>query len=453
MVEGWVVTVMEKFPEDFLWGVATSAYQIEGAWNEDGKGESIWDQYSHTTSLVWNNHNGDIACDHYHRMSQDVRLLQELGVRSYRFSISWSRVLPDGYGKINQKGLDFYNQLVDELLAANIKPFATLYHWDLPQTLQEKGGWVNRDTVLRFSEYANLMFSSIGDRVDLWATHNEPRVVSFLGYGAGVMAPGIADFSKSYQVAHHLLLSHGLAVQEYRKQGYPGKIGIVLDSEHSFPASFAEQDLLAWQRYYEQDTGLFSDALFLGNYPEYLMGWIGTMRPKVEMGDMEIIKTPIDFLGINYYRGMKISYHQTGGFLKCKVDHVTLPMSGTTEMGWGIHPSGLPIVLKNIKERYGNIPLIISENGCAALDIPDESGFVDDQERIHYLNLHIQSAWNAIQSGINLKGYYVWSLLDNFEWAQGYQPRFGLVRTDYDTLERIPKRSFFWYKSLISKNG
>ncbi|HSM24859.1 MAG TPA: GH1 family beta-glucosidase [Anaerolineaceae bacterium] len=442
----------ERFPEDFLWGVATSAYQIEGAWNEDGKGESIWDRYAHSPSHILNNDHGDVACDHYHRMPQDVGLLRELGVKSYRFSTSWSRVLPDGYGKINQKGLDFYKRLVDELLSVNIKPFLTLYHWDLPQAIQDTGGWVNRDTVSKFTEYANLMFSSLSDRVDLWATHNEPRVVSFIGYGMAVMAPGIADFTKSYQVAHHLLLSHGSAVREFRKGGYQGKIGIVLDSEHSFPASFAEQDLLAWQRYYEQDTGLFADAIFNGKYPELLMKWIGCMQPNVDTGDMEIIKTPIDFLGVNYYRGMKISYHQTGGFLKCKADHVTLPMAGTTEMGWGIHPTGLHTVLKNIKDRYGNIPLIISENGCAAHDAPDENGFVDDQERINYLNLHIRSAWKAIQSGINLEGYFVWSLLDNFEWAQGYQPRFGMVNVDYNTLDRIPKQSFYWYKSLLAND-
>jgi len=442
-----------SFPSNFLWGVSTSAYQIEGAWNEDGKGESIWDRYSHQSHHIHNNDHGDTTCDHYHRMPQDVALLKELGVKSYRFSISWSRVLPKGFGAINQNGLDFYRKLVDELLSANIKPFITLFHWDLPQALQDRGGWLNRDTVAHFTDYANLMFSTLADRVDMWATHNEPRVVSFLGYGQATMAPGIADFSKSYQVAHHLLLAHGLTVQEYRKNGYHGDIGIVLDSEHSFPASFHTEDLLAWQRYYEQDTGVFSDALFLGKYPELLMNWIGPMQPEIKSGDMAVISTPIDFLGINYYRGMEVSYHQTGGYLKCKTRHETMPMWGHTEMGWGVHPKGLRFVLQNIKDRYGNIPLVISESGCATRDIVDDVEYVDDQERIDYLRMHFQSAWEAIQSGINLKGYFVWSLLDNFEWSQGFSPRFGLVRVNYDTLERIPKKSFHWYKKLIKNNG
>ncbi|MDO9086981.1 MAG: GH1 family beta-glucosidase [Anaerolineaceae bacterium] len=445
--------VNKQFPPDFLWGVSTSAYQIEGAWNEEGKGESIWDRYSHQPNHILNNGNGDIACDHYHSMPQDVALLKELGVKSYRFSVSWSRVLPLGFGEKNQKGLDFYKKLVDELLSVNIKPFITLYHWDLPQALQDRGGWVNRDTVSHFTDYANLIFSSLADRVDMWATHNEPRVVSFIGYGNATMAPGIADFSKSYQVTHHLLLAHGSTVQEYRKNGYHGDIGIVLDSEHSFPASFHPEDLLAWQRYYEQDTGIFTDALFLGKYPDLLMNWIGPMQPEIKPGDMEIIREPIDFLGINYYRGMEVSFHQTGGYLKCKTRHETLPMWGYTEMGWGIHPKGLLMVLKNLKERYGDIPLVISESGCATRDIGDEAGYVDDQERIDYLRMHFESGWHAIQSGINLKGYYVWSLMDNFEWSQGYSPRFGLVRVNYDSLGRIPKKSFYWYQNVISKNG
>ena len=442
-----------SFPSNFLWGVSTSAYQIEGAWNEDGKGESIWDRYSHQSHRIYNNDHGNIACDHYHHMPQDVSLLKELGVKSYRFSISWSRVLPLGFGEKNQKGLDFYNKLVDELLSVDIKPFITLYHWDLPQALQDRGGWLNRDTVAHFTDYANLMFSTLADRVDIWATHNEPRVVSFLGYGQATMAPGIGDFSKTYQVAHHLLLAHGLTVQEYRKNGYRGDIGIVLDSEHSFPASYHPEDLLAWQRYYEQDTGVFSDALFLGKYPELLMNWIGPMQPEIKSGDMEVISTPIDFLGINYYRGMEVSYHQTGGYLKCKTRHETMPMWGHTKMGWGVHPKGLRFVLQNIKDRYGNIPLVISESGCATRDIVDDVEYVDDQERIDYLRMHFQSAWEAIQAGINLKGYFVWSLLDNFEWSQGFSPRFGLVRVNYDTLERIPKKSFHWYKKLIKNNG
>jgi beta-glucosidase len=443
----------KSFPQDFLWGAATSAYQVEGAWNEDGKGESIWDHYSHRPYNIRHGDTGDVAADHYHLMPEDVALMKELGLKSYRFSISWSRVLPEGHTKANPNGLDFYDQLVDRLLEARIKPFACLNHWDLPQSIFNAGGWPNRETTDWFAEYAQLMFDRLGDRVELWATHNEPRVVAFLGYGSAVMAPGVADFSLAYQTVHNLLLAHGKAVDVFRQGGFQGEIGIILDSENSIPASDSIEDLESHQRYYEQDTTLFTDPLFTGHYPKRLMDWIGPMKPHIEAGDLEIINQPIDYLGVNYYRSTQISFDPQGGHLKCRVANLTKPMWGFTEMGWGVYPSGLTAVLENLSKSYQLPPVFLSENGCATLDIPDENGFVNDTERIEYLRSHFAAALKAIQAGVNLRGYFVWSLIDNFEWSEGYTPRFGLVRVDYDTLERIPKGSYYWYREVIARNN
>lgn len=441
------------FPDDFVWGAATSAYQIEGAWNEEGKGESIWDRYAHRPGHVRNGDTGDRAADHYHRMEQDVQLMEALGLQAYRFSIAWSRVLPEGRGQPNEKGLDFYSRLVDRLLEAGLQPVACLYHWDLPQMLDDLGGWPQRDCADWFAEYARLMFDRLGDRVRTWDTHNEPRVAAFIGYGAATMAPGVADYSQAFQTAHHLLLAHGKAVQLFRQGGYQGEIGIILDSEYSTPASQAEDDQLAWQRYYELDTTFFTEALFHGRYPAYLMDWIGPLRPRVEQGDLQVINAPLDFLGINYYRSTRISFDPEGGFLKCRAEQRTLPMWGLTEVGWGVYPNGLAQALLRVQESCRPVKLFITENGCATLDQPQEGGYVRDEERIAYLAGHIAAAGRAIQAGVNLKGYFVWSLMDNFEWAQGYTPRFGLVRVDYHTLKRTPKASFNWYREVILSNG
>lgn len=328
--------ISKSFPQDFLWGAATSAYQIEGAWNEDGKGENIWDRYTHRTGNIQNADTGDVATDHYHRMSEDVALMIGLGLKSYRFSISWSRVLPEGHTKVNSKGLDFYNRLVDQLLESGIKPFVCLNHWDLPQAIFDEGGWPNRDTTDWFAEYAQLMFNKLGDRVKLWATHNEPRVVAFLGYGDAVMAPGIADYSLAYQTVHNLLLAHGKTVDVFLRGGFDGEIGIILDSENSLPASDSIEDMEAHNRYYEQDTTLFTDPLFKGQYPRKLMDWIGPMKPHIEAGDLDTINQKIDYLGVNYYRTTKISFDPQGGYLKCRMVNQTMPMWGYTEMGWGI---------------------------------------------------------------------------------------------------------------------
>ncbi len=449
--------VARIFPAGFIWGAATSAYQIEGAWNEDGKGENIWDRFAHQSHRVRNGDTGDRACDHYHRMPDDVALMQQLGLKSYRFSISWSRVLPEGRGKVNPRGLDFYDRLVDKLLQAGIAPMATLYHWDLPQAIQDQGGWASRQTTEWYGDYAEVMFLKLGDRVPCWATHNEPWVAAFLGHWMGIMAPGLADASLAYTVSHHLLLAHARAVQAYRAGGWKGEIGLVLDVEDAIPASQSEADLAAWRRYEQQYYGLFAAPVFHGHYPQELMDWIGPMAPKIQPGDLDLIHHPIDFLGINYYRGTSVRYEAGGGYLKCHVSHRTQPMMGHTETGWGVYPHGLTEVLLRFKNNYGNPKMFVTENGCATPDLVDAAGYagsyIDDWQRVVYLSSHIEAAHRAIELGCNLQGYYAWSLMDNFEWAEGYAPRFGLVWIDFDTLKRTPKRSFHWYQQVIANNG
>jgi beta-glucosidase len=441
------------FPEGFLWGAATASYQIEGAWNEDGKGESIWDRYSHSPYRVLNNDNGDVACDHYHRMPEDVQMIKELGLQAYRFSIAWPRIQPDGRGPANAKGLDFYDRLVDRLLEADIVPNATLYHWELPQALQEQGGWALRETADLFADYAQIMFDKLGDRVAMWGTHNEPWVTAFLGHQFGTHAPGISSLPMALQVTHHVLLSHGKAVQVFRQGNYKGEIGIVLSIGHHIPASDRQEDIDACQRTYESGTGLYTRPIFQGHYPQELMEWYGSMAPRVEPSDMEIISTPIDYLGINYYLTDEVSYSQQGGVLKANGRFLSKPMWGQTEVNWGVYPDGLTEVLLDLKNNYGNPRMFIAENGCAALDVLDENDFVDDQERINFLRAHLKAAHKAIQQGANLQGYFVWSLMDNFEWEHGYTPRFGIVRVDYETQKRTPKASALWYRGVIQENA
>jgi len=441
------------FPDRFLWGAATAAFQIEGAWNEDGKGESIWDRFCHSPYRVANGDTGDIACDHYHRMPGDVALMKSLGLQAYRFSISWPRVLPEGRSRVNQKGLDFYDRLVDELLNANIVPNATLNHWDLPQALQDLGGWPNRDITDWFADYARIMFDRLGDRVSMWATHNEPGVIAYHGYAYGDMAPGIASLPLAFQTAHHLLLSHGKAVQAFRAGNYKGEIGIVLNVSDHQAASDSPADQAALQRVYDSQTGLWARPLYTGHYPYHLFEWLGPMAPHIQNGDMQIIHQPIDYIGLNYYMSFVISFSHTGGALKTAASMKFAPMWGKTEMGWGVNPQGLTNILLDFKENYGNPRIFITENGTAALDVPDQNGFVHDQQRINYLRAHFIAVHDAVQAGANLHGYFVWSLMDNFEWAYGYRPRFGLIRVNYETLERIPKASAFWYRDVIQRNG
>ncbi len=442
-----------QFPDGFLWGAATAAFQIEGAWNEDGKGESIWDRFCHTPYRIQTGDTGDIACDHYHQMPQDVALMKQFGLKAYRFSISWPRVIPMGRGAVNPKGLDFYNRLVDELLQVGVEPLVTLNHWDLPQALQEQGGWPNRDMVNWFADYANLMFHQLGDRVKIWSTHNEPWVISFMGYGMGTFAPGICNYHQAYQSVHHLLLAHAKAAQVYRSGNYGGKIGIVLNIENALPASDSDADRAAARRVSMQCIDLWTEPIFNGRYPQELMDWIGPMAPVIQPGDLEEIKNSIDYLGVNYYMTSKVAFSVGGGILRQKSNFLTEPMGGFTQMGWGNYPDGLFTVLTTLKERYENPPIIVTENGCATEDIPDADGYVQDGERIHYLRGHFLAAHRAIQAGVNLQGYMIWSLMDNLEWAEGFVPHFGLIRVDYQTQKRYPKQSFYWYQDVIRNNG
>jgi len=470
-------TLIHKFPPGFLWGTATAAYQIEGAWNEDGKGESVWDRFVRQPGKIERGETGDMACDHYHRMPADVALMKELGLQAYRFSISWSRVIPEGQGKVNERGLDFYDRLVDELGRAGIAANVTLHHWDLPQALQVRGGWPVRECADWFAEYARVVFDRLGDRVAMWATHNEPIVPSILGWGAGFVPPGMKDDKASYQAAHTLNLAHGKAVQVFREGSYPGKIGIVLDLHGMVPATSSEADVLACQRTRENAQGIFFDPIFLGRYPDYLMEWIGPLRPRIAEGDLAQINQPLDFLGVNYYftqevshleqgprqlnAGLEVntglteevSHSENGGLLKSSIKMRTLPALGHTSLDWGIYPQGLGEVLRHVAEATGNIPTDITENGCAMADEPDANGFVEDRDRINYLRRHLIEVHRSIQSGIDVRGYFIWSLFDNFEWGAGYRPRFGIVRVDYPTQRRTPKLSARWYREVIARNG
>ena len=441
------------FPKDFLWGVAASAYQIEGAYNEDGKGESIWDCFTRWPAHILNSDNGDIACDHYHRMPEDVALMKELGIPLYSFTISWSRVIPQGYGAVNEKGLDFYDRLVDELIASNIQPLATLYHWEFPQALEDLGGWPNRDVTDWYADYARVVFEKLADRVKIFSTFCEPWVSAFLGYGTGLHAPGICDFSKAYQTAHHLLLAHGKAVQVYREGGHDGQIGMALNLNGLIPASDSEEDRSATQRVHDETHALFLDPIFNGTHPQALFEYIGPHQPRVQTGDAKIISQPIDFLGLNYYNTDYVEFDLFGGLNKARLIPYSAPGWGRTEMNWGIDPDGIKREVLHVKESYGNPKIYLMENGCAMPDVPDENGFVADWDRINFLRAHIRSLHEAIEEGANVHGYFAWSILDNFEWERGYSRRFGLVRVDYETLERIPKQSAYWYRDVIASNA
>jgi len=441
------------FPKDFLWGVAASAYQIEGAYNEDGKGESIWDRFTRWPARILNGANGDVACDHYHRMPEDVALMKELEIPLYSFTISWSRVIPQGYGAVNEKGLDFYDRLVDELLASGIQPLATLYHWEFPQALEDLGGWPNRDVTDWYADYARVVFKKLADRVKIFSTFCEPWVSAFLGYGTGLHAPGVCDYSKAYQTAHHLLLAHGKAVQVYREGGYSGQIGMALNLNGLIPASDSEEDRAAAQRVHDETHALFLNPIFYGTYPQALFEYIGPHQPRVQAGDAKIISQPIDFLGLNYYNTDYVEFDLFGGLNKARLIPYSAPGWGRTEMNWGIDPDGIKREVLYVKEKYGNPKLYLMENGCAMPDVPDENGFVADWDRINFLRAHIRSLHEAIEDGANVHGYFAWSILDNFEWERGYSKRFGLVRVDYETLERIPKQSAYWYRDVIASNA
>ena len=434
-----------------MWGCATAAYQIEGSPLADGAGPSIWHRFSHTPGNVHAGQTGDVACDHYRRWREDVALMRQLGLRAYRFSVAWPRVLPEGRGRVNQAGLAFYDRLVDALLEAGIVPFVTLYHWDLPGALQDLGGWANRDVVGWFAEYAGVLFERLGDRVRHWITLNEPWCVAHLGYVAGVHAPGMRDLWAGLRAVHHLLLAHAAAVRALRASRAAGaQIGITLNLAPQHPATDSEADRAAADRADAYQNRLFLDPIFRRRYPEVLVRHFGPAWPAAPEEDLAAIAVPIDFLGINYYSRSVVADAPGEGLLGVR----TVQGSGPrTAMGWEIYPEGLYELLVRLHREYGVRDLYITENGAAFDDRPDGAGRVDDAWRVDYLRRHFAQAHRAIQEGVGLRGYFVWSLLDNFEWAQGYSQRFGIVYVDYATQRRTVKRSGHWYRQVIEANA
>lgn len=438
------------FPPNFVWGAATASYQIEGAWQADGKGESIWDRFSHTPGKIANGDTGDVACDHYHRWREDITLMQALGLNAYRFSIAWPRVLPTGRGPANAAGLDFYDQLVDGLLAVGIQPYATLYHWDLPQALQEQGGWSNRATAGWFSDYADLVSRRLGDRVQHWITHNEPWVVAFLGELFGMHAPGNRDLRRALLVSHHLLLSHGLALDPLRANaGASAQLGITLNFYPIYPASDRMEDEAAARRQDGFINRWFMEPLSYGRYPEDVLALVEGQMAEPQAGDMAIVSRPFDFLGVNYYSRMVC---KAGSEAPLWVE--TVPQPGEhTEMDWEVYPEGLYDLLTRLHADYAPKALYITENGAAFADSLDAAGQVEDSRRTAYLREHFVQAHRAIGAGVPLRGYFVWSLLDNFEWSHGYGKRFGLIHVDYATLTRTIKQSGHWFSQVTRQNS
>lgn len=442
------------FPKNFIWGAATAAYQIEGGIKEDGRGESIWDRFSHTPGKVTNGDTGDVACDHYHRFQQDIGIMKDLGLKGYRFSIAWPRIFPEGRGRVNQPGIDFYNRLIDQLLKNGIEPIVTLYHWDLPQALQDLGGWGNRALIDYFNEYAVTVFDNFGDRVKKWITHNEPWVVAFAGHFQGRHAPGLSDLALAVQVSHHLLLSHAKAVQTYRNSRFnDGQIGIALNLYPVEALSGSEADQKTSVFVDGHHNRWFLDPVLKGSYPQDLLEFYHEKlnSPVIEPGDLDLLAgNKVDFLGINYYFRKVVRYSDHHPVLQFEE---VQPEGAYTEMKWEIYPQGLYELLLRISRDYANPQLLITENGAAFKDDRFSSGIVDDVERLEFLKQHLSAAHRAIQDGVKLNAYYVWSLMDNFEWAHGYGKRFGLIYIDYPTQQRIWKKSALWYKDVIKNNG
>ncbi|MFO7192314.1 MULTISPECIES: GH1 family beta-glucosidase [Thermocrispum] len=449
-------------PREFLWGVASAAFQVEGALTADGRGRSIWDTFCAQPGRIRNGDNADVAADHYHRYREDVALMRELGVDAYRFSISWPRVQPTGSGPANPAGLDFYDRLVDELLAAGIKPVVTLYHWDLPQELQDAGGWQSRDTAARLADYAALVARRLGDRVHLWMPINEPVVVTMFGHAVGRHAPGLELGFGALPVAHHLLLGHGQAVRALRAEG-AGTIGIASNHAPTWPASDDPADVEAANGYDTLVNWLFADPILRGEYPDPLLA--AAMPGPVEE-DLRIIAEPLDFFGINYYQPTLVGAPDPDGEADSSVlEGAQLPaglpfapraLTGypTTAFGWPVVPDGLRQILTTFKSRYGEQlpPVYITESGCSYHDEVGPDGKVDDQERIAYHRAHIDALGQAIAEGVDVRGYFVWSITDNFEWAEGYSQRFGLIHIDYQTQRRTPKNSYYWYRDMIRQH-
>lgn len=448
----------QQFPAHFLWGAATSSYQIEGAWQEDGKGESIWDRFAHTPGKIIDGANGDVACDHYHRWAEDIALMKEVGLRAYRFSIAWPRILPHGVGAVNQKGIDFYSRLVDGLLEAGIVPFATLYHWDLPQAIQDRGGWPARLTAEAFVEYADVVTRALGDRIKHWITHNEPWCAGMLSHQVGEHAPGWRDWYAGLAASHHVLLSHGWAVPVIRRNSPKAEVGITLNFTAAATSEPTPENLAAVRIFDGYFNRWFLDPVFGRRYPADMVeiyqkaGFLpADGLDFVVDGDMEAIAAYTDFLGVNYY---------TRAVLKASADGHPMPADDPvhaslerTDMGWEIYPQGLYELLCRLHFEYRAPKLYVTENGASYADAPDSDGKVHDTRRIAYLRAHFIKAHAALAAGVPLAGYFAWSLMDNFEWAKGYTERFGAIWVDYTTQARILKESAHWYKQVIAENA
>jgi beta-glucosidase len=441
-----------RFPKDFLWGCATSAYQIEGSPLADGAGASIWHRFSHTPNRVTDGDTGDIACDHYRRFESDVDLMRELGMQAYRFSIAWGRVLPEGVGRVNPAGLDFYERLVDRLLAKDIRPMATLYHWDLPAALDDRGGWLNRDIAGWFADYAEIMFRKLGDRVHHWVTLNEPWVVTDGGYLHGVLAPGHRSAFEAPRASHNLMRAHGAAVQAYRSLNLRSPIGLVVNIEPKYAASQDPADLAAVKRAEAYMNRQYLQPALHGSYPEELKEVFGEAWPEFPPEDFALIKQKLDFLGVNYYT-RQVTRNDPGAW-PVRASGIKQKQHTHTETGWEVFPQGLTDTLLWVKNHYGNPPLYITENGAAFFDPPQVEGSVlEDPLRVDYLRKHLRAVHQAIEQGADVRGYFVWSLFDNLEWAYGFSKRFGIVHVNYETLARTPKASARFYSKVIATNG
>jgi len=438
-----------RFPADFVWGTATASYQIEGAAHEDGRGESIWDRFSHMPGKTANGDTGDIATDHYHRWREDTGIMRELGLPAYRFSTAWPRILPEGRGRVNRAGLDFYDRLVEELLESRIEPWITLFHWDLPQVLDDRGGWTNRDTVDAFAEYTDAVTRCVGDRVENWITINEPWVVAFLGHYFGVMAPGRKDLREALQVAHALLVAHGRAVDVIRSNVRASNVGITLNLSHVYPETDSQADLEAAYKVDGFANRWFLDPVMKGFYPQDMLEIFGDAAPDVAPGDFDLITRPMDFLGINSYNPQYAAADPDSPLGANLVDRE----GEHTAMGWIVEPQGFEDLLVRVQRDYDPPAIYVTENGAAYDDPPPVDGKVPDPQRISYLQRHLLAAHRAIGQGVRLRGYFAWSLLDNFEWAYGYDKRFGITYVDYETGERTIKDSGRFLAEVIQQNS
>ena len=442
-----------NFPKNFLWGVATASYQIEGAYNIDGKGESIWDRFTHTPGKIKNNENGDTAVDHYHRYNEDVKLMSDINMSGYRFSMAWTRILPDGKGDINYKGIDFYSKLIDKLLENNIKPMLTLYHWDLPQKIQDIGGWSNRDTSKLFAEYANIIATKFGDKVKFISTFNEPAVFTIHGLVDGYMAPGIADMDHFIAAVHHVNLAHGLGMQAMRSTNNDLELGCVLNLSPCIPCSENPEDIEGTKIYDMYWNRIFLDPMYKGEYPA---NFINSVNKYCLEDDLVIINQKNDYIGLNHYQHTRVkndpSYLLTARGAFGNEKPFNLENVDLTLMNWEVVPEAYYKQIMELKNDYDNPVIYLTENGCA---YPDKikNGRINDVKRIEFYKKYLSAVKKAIDDGADVRGYMTWTLMDNFEWALGFEKRFGLIHVDFDTLKRTPKESYFFYKSLIENNG